>query len=139
MTVIGADDTQLVFTLTQLQDMPSTSGNGGFYQANQQIGNRGIWTGVSVLYLCNQVGGISTNSNITVTGQGNNSFTYDMVASGMHINDSYKTYNDTTGIETNQTQPVILILAYQVNGTNLPSSSQPAPRLVIVGPEGFVN
>ena len=48
------------------------------------------------------------------------------------------TYNNITGTSQNQTQPINVILAYQVNGTDLPSSSQPAPRLVIVGPEGLL-
>jgi hypothetical protein len=138
VTVTGATGTIQTYTLTQLQAMPSVSSYGGFYQTNQHIGNSGNWTGVSILYLCNQVGGINTYSNITVTGQGNNSFTYDMVNSGTHFNNAYKTYSNTTGAETNQTQPITLILAYLVNGTALPSSSLPAPRLVIVGPEGIL-
>lgn len=139
VTITGATGTTQTYTLTQLQAMPVTSGYGGFYQPNQQIANRGLWTGVSVLYLCNQVGGINAYSNITVTGQGSNSFTYDMINSGTNFNTAYKTYSNTTGSpETNQTQPLTIILAYQVNGTALPSGSQPAPRLVIVGPEGLM-
>jgi hypothetical protein len=138
LSVNGLNGAQQNYTLTQLQAMPSIILYGGFYQTNQHIGNSGLWTGVSVMYLCNQVGGINTNTNITVTGQGNNTFTYDMINSGTHFNDGYKTYSNTTGAETNQTQPITLILAYQVNGTNLPSSSLPAPRLVIVGPEGLL-
>ncbi len=138
VTITGATGTTQTYTLTQLEAMPSISMYGGIYQTNQQISNRGLWTGVSVLYLCNQVGGINAYNNITVTGQGNNSFTYDMVNDGIHFNDQYKTYSNTTGAETNQTQPITFILAYQVNGTALPSSSQPAPRLVIVGPEGLL-
>jgi hypothetical protein len=138
LSVNGFTGTQQNYTLTQLQAMPSVSMYGGFYQANQHIGNSGLWMGVSVLYLCNQVGGININTNITVTGQGTNTFTYDMVNNGTNFNDTYKTYSNTTGAEINQTQPVTIILAYQVNGTSLPSSSLPAPRLVIVGPEGLL-
>jgi cell division septation protein DedD len=138
LSVNGLNGVQQNYTLTQLQAMPSISLYGGFYQINQHIGNSGLWTGVTVMYLCNQVGGINPNTNITVTGQGNNTFTYDMISSGTHFNDGYKTYSNTTGAETNQTQPITLILAYQVNGTNLPSSSLPAPRLVIVGSEGLL-
>lgn len=138
LSVNGLNGVQQNYTITQLQAMPSISLYGGFYQTNQHIGNSGLWTGVSVLYLCNQVGGINPYTNVTVSGQGDNTFTYDMVNGGTHFNDGYKTYSNTTGAETNQTQPITLILAYQVNGTNLPSSSLPAPRLVIVGPEGLL-
>ncbi len=136
--VSGATGTIQTYSLTQLQAMPSVSGYGGFYQTNQRVGNSGLWIGVSVLYLCNQVGGISQTSNITVSGQGNNSFTYDTISNGLHFNDFYKTYDNITGLERNQTQPLTLMLAYLVNGTALPSSSQPAPRLVVVGPEGLL-
>jgi hypothetical protein len=61
-----------------------------------------------------------------------------MVANGLGLNPTYKTYNNLTGNQQNQTLPVTLILAYQVNGTSLPSSSVPEPRLVIVGPEGLL-
>ena len=138
LTVNGLNGIQQNYTLTQLQAMPNISLYGGFYQTNQHIGNSGLWTGVAVDYICIQAGGINSNTNVTVTGQGSNTFTYDMVNSGTHFNDGYKTYSNTTGAETNQTQQVTLILAYQVNGTSLPSSSLPAPRLVIVGPEGLL-
>lgn len=138
ITVTGATGTTQTYTLTQLQAMPSVSMYGGFYQINQQIGNSGLWTGVSVLYLCNQVGGITPNNNIMVTGQGDSSFTYDMVNSGLNFNTAYKTYDNTTRNGRNQTEPITLILAYLVNGTTLPSNSLPAPRLVIVGPEGLM-
>jgi len=103
LTVNGLNGIQQNYTLTQLQAMPSISLYGGFYQTNQHIGNSGLWTGVAVDYLCIQAGGINSNTNITVTGQGSNTFTYDMVNSGTHFNDGYKTYSNTTGAETNAT------------------------------------
>ncbi|MCW4010605.1 MAG: hypothetical protein NWF05_08300 [Candidatus Bathyarchaeota archaeon] len=136
--VTGAGGATKNFTLTELQAMPNVTGYGGFYQTNQKIVNGGLWTGVSLLHLCNEVGGISPDCTIAVTGQGTNSFTYDMVYSGLNLNLEYKTYNNITGTQQDQTQPVTVILAYQVNGTDLPSSYQPAPRLIIVGPEGLV-
>jgi hypothetical protein len=136
--VTGATGTSRNFTLAEIQAMPNVTMYGGFYQTNQRIVNSGLWTGVSLLYLCEQVGGISPSSNVTVTGQGTNIFNYSMVSNGLNLNQAYKTYNNLTEAEQNQTQPVTLILAYKVNGTDLPSSSQPAPRLVIVGAEGLL-
>lgn len=136
--VTGANGASKNFTLTELEAMPNVTMDGGFYQTKQGIVNNGLWTGVSLLYLCNQVGGITPDSTVTVTGQGTTQFTYDMVNSGTNFNLEYATYNNVTGAVQNQTQPVTIILAYQVNGTSLPSSSQPAPRLVIVGPEGLL-
>lgn len=118
--------------------MPNVTMYGGFYQPNQNQINNGLWAGASLIYLCNQVGGITSTCTVTVTDQGTNNFTYDMVNNGINFNNEYNTYNNITGNLKNQTQPVIIILAYQVNGSNLPSSSQPAPRLVTVGPEGLL-
>jgi hypothetical protein len=137
--VTGADGTTKNFTLTELEALPSVSMYGGFYQQNQKIGNNGLWTGVSVLTLCNQVGGITPDCTIAVTGQGTNTFTYEMINSGTNFNSQYRTYNNITFAPQNQTQPITVILAYRVNGTELPSSYQPAPRLVIVGPEGLLS
>jgi hypothetical protein len=137
ITVTGYTGKTTTYTLTQLENTPSINMNGGFYQPNQHVANSGLWTGVSLLYLCNQVGGITPTCYLSVTGQGTNNFTYDMITSGTNLNQQYITYNSTGSVQ-NQTQPITLILAYQVNGTNLPSGSQPAPRLVIVGPEGLL-
>ena len=130
ITVVGSTGTTITYTLSQLEALPNITQYGGFYQPNQHTINSGLWTGVSLLTLCNQVGGITSTCNVTVAGQGVNNFTYDMVNSGTNLNAQYITYNNVTGAVQSQTQPVTLILAYQVNGTNLPSSSLPAPRLV---------
>jgi hypothetical protein len=136
--VTGADGTSKSFTLTELEALPSSSMYGGFYQQNQKIGNNGLWTGVSVLSLCKEVGGITPDNTITVTGQGTNTFTYEMIYSGTDINSEYKTYNNLTNEPQEQTEPITVILAYRVNGTELPDSYQPAPRLIMVGPEGLL-
>jgi hypothetical protein len=136
ITVTGLGGTTSTYTLTQLKAMPAISGYGGFYQPNQNQINNGNWTGVSLLYLCNQVGGLTSTSNVTVTGQGINNFTYDMVANGLSLNPTYATYNDLTGAVQNQNQPVNIILAYLVNDTDVASNQ--APRMVIVGPEGLL-
>jgi hypothetical protein len=138
VAVTGYAGTTKAFNLTDLQNMPSVSMYGGFYQPNQRQLNVGLWTGVSLLYLCNQAGDITPTCNMIVTGQGTNIFTYDMVVNGLNFNLAYRSYNNVTGALQNQTQPITLILAYKVNGTDLPSSYLPAPRLVVVGPEGLL-
>ena len=136
VTVTGYTGTTQTYTLTQLKAMPSVTMYGGYYQPNQNLINNGNWTGVTLLYLCNQVGGLTSTCNVTVTGQGPNEFTYDMVNSGTNFNLQYKTYNNITGAVQNQTQPITILMAYQNNGTNLPNNQ--VPRMVIVGPEGLI-
>ncbi len=138
LTITGYDGTTKNYTLSDLQNLPSVSGYGGYYQPNQNQVNNGNWTGVSLYYLCNQTSGITSTCNVSVIGQGTNDFSYEMVANGTNLNLAYKTYNNLTGAAQNQTQPVTLLLAYQVNSTDLPSSIAPAPRLVIIGPEGLL-
>ena len=138
LSLIGYDGTTKNYTLSELQSLPSVSGYGGYYQPNQNQINSGNWTGVSLNYLCNQTSGITPTCTISVIGQGTNNFTYEMVANGTNLNPPYITYNNATGANQNQTQPVTLLLSYFVNGTNLPTSIQPAPRLVIIGPEGLL-
>jgi hypothetical protein len=127
------------FSLTDMQAMFAVSGYGGFYQPNQKQINCGNWTGVSLNYLCSQIaGGITSTCTISVIGQATNNFTYDMVANGANLNTAYATYNNVTGSAQNQTQPTTVLLAYMVNGSALSASIGPAPRLVIVGPEGLL-
>jgi hypothetical protein len=138
VTITGYTSTTKTFNLTDLQNMPAISGYGGYYQPNQNQVNNGNWTGVPVSYLCNQVGGINPTCTISVIGQGTNNFTATMVANGTTLNTAYNTYNNVTGALQNQTQPVTILLAYMINGSALPSSIAPAPRLVIIGPEGLL-
>ena len=120
--------------------MPSVTMYGGFYQLTQKIIDNGLYSGVSLLYLCNQVGGIRPTSTIQITGQNGHifKFTYDMVANGINFNPTYTTYNNLTGAQQAATQPITIILAYSVNGTNFPTKWLPAPRLVVVGSEGLL-
>jgi hypothetical protein len=136
--VTGYNGTSINYTLTQLEALPNVTMYGGFYQQNQQIVNNGLWTGVDVLTLCDQVGGITPTCTISVRGTGTNTFTYNMIQNGLDINQSYKTCSNLTGAAQNQTQRMYIILAYVVNGTDLPASEQPPPRFVGVGPEGLV-
>jgi hypothetical protein len=138
VTITVYTGTTKTFNLTDLQNMPAVSGYGGYYQPNQNQINSGNWTGVPLYYLCNQVGGITPTCTVSVIGQSTNNFTAAMVTNGTTLNTAYNTYNNVTGALQNQTQPVTILLAYIINGSALPSSIAPAPRLVIIGPEGLL-
>ena len=135
LTLIGGTG-----TITKNQDdilaMPSISGDGGTRTSSGKISNVGTYAGVSVLYVCNLVGGITSDSIISLidtTGTYIVNFTYQQVNDGQGFN----TYNPTTGDAQAATQPLTLILAYSVNGSELASSSGPL-RAVIVGSEGLL-
>ena len=76
--------------------MPSTSGDGGTRKSSGSTSNYGTYQGVSVLYLCDFIGGIDENSLITaidVTGEYITDFTYEQVNDGQ----GFTTYNPTIG------------------------------------------
>jgi hypothetical protein len=138
LTVTSPTGTDTGYTLAQLQqNFQAITGYGGFYQINQNQINPGNWTGTSLYDVCYQ-NGLTSTCNISVVGQGTNNFTYAMVANGTGLNVDYKTYNNATGAAQNQTLSVTLLLAYSTNGTALSGNNAPAPRLVIVGPEGLL-
>lgn len=89
-----------------------------------------------MLYLCSLVGGIqngSTIRTIDVTGNFTADFTYEQVQNGT----GFTTYS-TNGTAVNATQPITLMLAYSLNGTELSSSNGPL-RAVMVGSEGLAS
>lgn len=134
LTLIGGTGT-MTKNATDILAMPSTSGLGGTKSASGSISNYGTYQGVSVLYLCNLVGGIQNGSTIRtvdVTGNYTVDFTYAQVQNGTGFN----TYN-TSGTAVSATQPLTLMLAYSYNGSELSSSNGPL-RAVIVGSEGLV-
>ena len=120
---------------TDILAMPSTSGDGGTRKSSGSISNYGTYEGVSVLYLCNLIGGIDENSlikAIDVSGEYSVDFTYEQVNDGQ----GFTTYNPTTGEEQEATQPLTLILAYSLNGSELEAGTGPL-RVAIVGSEGL--
>ncbi len=134
LTIIG-DMGTITKNEANILAMPSTTGQGATRGSSGSISNVGTYQGVSVMYLCNLVGGIGPNytiRTIDVTGNYIVDFTYAQV----HDGTGFTTYNPTTGAEQAPTQPLTLILAYSVNGSELSSSSGPL-RAVIVGSEGL--
>lgn len=134
LTLTNGTDT-ITKNEVDILSMPSTSGDGGTRKSSGSISNYGTYQGVSVLYLCNLIGGIDENSlikAIDVTGEYITDFTYEQVNDGQ----GFTTYNQTTGEEQEATQPLTLILAYSVNGSELSASDGPL-RAVIVGSEGL--
>jgi hypothetical protein len=135
LTLTGGTGT-ITKTEVDIIAMPSTSGQGGTKSGGGSISNYGTYEGVSVLYLCNLVGGIDENSvirTIDASGEYITDFTYEQVNDGQ----GFATYNPTTGEAQEATQPLTLILAYSLNGSELSGSSGPL-RAVIVGPEGLL-
>jgi DMSO/TMAO reductase YedYZ molybdopterin-dependent catalytic subunit len=136
----GATGT-ITITPADILAMPTTSGLGGWRSMGGSI-TTGTFVGVSLQYLCDLVGGISSSGNCSVEVAQTlpAADAYSQSLNYQNITDAAQTlifYNATTGNLQTPTQPITLIIAYECNGTDLPSSWG-AYRLMPVGPEGLV-
>jgi len=132
LTLVGANEQQKTLDANQLGALKSTTADGGYSgEGKNYVGN---FTGVSVLTLLNEVGGVSSGDNVTFIGSDGYqiTFTYQQVQ-GQDIN----TFNPTTGAAVQPTQPLIVIAAYDCNGTILTSDKGPL-TVAIVGPQGLL-
>lgn len=133
LTVVGANGTEaLGLNETSIAALPSYSGYGGF---KNQIGNLnayGNYTGVSLETLCNLVSGLTNTSVVRITASDG----YVMNFTYAQVKGEFVTYDNVTGAEVDHTQPLVPIVAYYLNGSNIPSSDGPL-RLAIVSPEGY--
>lgn len=119
LTITSGSNT-ITLTASDLLAMPSYTGVGavrsGGYISQKTIGN---YTGVPILYLCNLAGGVATNSIVKFRASDGYSSTIDY--SQVHDN-SFTQYNISTNTVITGQNPII-ILAYAVNGSEIPSPS----------------
>jgi len=134
LTIKGSDGTTVVLNTNDIAALPTVSAMGGL-NMHGSIKGVGTYTGISIKYLCDIVGGMPDNSFVRLTASDTytKDFTYEQVMSGT----GYATYDPLTNNETAATQPLTPILAYAVNGTLLSSSDGPL-RSAFVGPEGLL-
>jgi len=134
LTIVGANGTQVLLNQTSIATLQPYSGYGGFKNVLGNIKSWGYYTGVSLVTLCNLVGGIANNNTLRVTGSDG----YGMNFTHGQVNDGdFVTYNNVTGQPVPHNQSLTPILAYQYDGANLSSDEGGPLRLVIVGPEGL--
>jgi hypothetical protein len=135
LTVVGANGQQKVLTQKDIAALQSITGKGGSVGQGGMVKNPGTYTGVKLSDVCNLVGGITNGDTISVNCSDGYSvsFTYNQVANGKGFN----TYG-SSGNTATPTRPIYLILAYQYNGTNLPSGSGPLKTMVI-GQDGLLS
>ncbi|MGD0203578.1 MAG: hypothetical protein ABSC20_06705 [Candidatus Bathyarchaeia archaeon] len=132
LTIIGPTGTQVVLHSNDLLALSSYTANGGTRSNGGTLANFGSYTGVPILTLCNLVGGLTSSNTITVTGSDGYQSTYSYAqANGQGI----LMYN-SAGTQVSATQPLTMIVAYFLNGANIPSGTGPL-RAMVVGPDGL--
>ena len=135
LTLIGANGQEKTLTQTDISSTPSYTGKGGYETSNGLVSETGTYTGVKVTAFLNLVGGITSDETLNVSASDGYSviLTHNQVANGQ----DFTTFSPTTGSETTATQPLVMVLAYSVNGTYLASGVGPL-RLMVLGSEGLL-
>ncbi len=134
LTLKGATGEEKVLDETDFADLTAITSQGGYKTSGGVIATVGRFTGVSVLSLCDLVGGMSSDATLTVIASDGYSmvFTYDQVNG-----QDFTTYDPITGSEKVATQPLTLVVNYLHNDTALPSEIGPL-RMGVVGSEGLL-
>lgn len=133
LAVVGVNRTEVVvLNETGIVSLPSYSGYGGYRNQVGFVGEYGNYTGVSLDALCSLVGGLPNTSVVKVIAADN----YTMNFTYAQVQGEFAAYDKTTGLPANHTQPFVPIIAYYLNGSNIPSAEGPL-RLAIVSPEGY--
>jgi hypothetical protein len=134
LTLIGRDGNSLTLNETAIAKLESFTSRGGFKTSYGYLRGIGNYTGVSIVDLCNLVGGINSSCSLLVNATDG----YAMVYTYNQIQGKNLTcYSPTTGDEVQPAQPLTMVLAYYKNGANLTSDEGPL-RLAIIGSEGLL-
>jgi hypothetical protein len=134
LTLIGLNGTSLTLNETDIAKLKSFTSRGGFKTSYGYLRGIGNYTGVSVVDLCNLVGGINTTCSLLVTASDGYFmvYTYNQVEGK-----NFTCYSPATGDEVQSNQAFTMILAYYKDSANLTSDEGPL-RLAIVGLGGLL-
>lgn len=128
LTLVSGDVTKS-FTMEELQALPKTEGYGGIKSSTGKITLPALFTGVSLLDLAAQVGGMDTSKGLELTASDGYAmtFSYDQVANG-----TFTAYDPGTGDETTSGGKLTPILAYAMDGNPLDPQTDGIIRLAVV-------
>jgi hypothetical protein len=132
LTIVGTNGTQVVLHETEIGNLSAYKAYGGYKNQLGYIRGLGYYTGVRFTTLCDLVGGMQAGDTLRVTASDNytRDFTYSEVVLGQFI-----TYDPSTGDQVPHSQPLVPIMAYYYNDSDIPDGPL---RVAIVGPEGLV-
>jgi DMSO/TMAO reductase YedYZ molybdopterin-dependent catalytic subunit len=134
LTVVGAGGEQVVLDENNITDLTSITSRGGYKTSGGLVALVGNFTGVPINTLLDLVGGMTSDSTLTVTAADG----YSMVFSYDQVNgNGYNTYDPSTGSESPSTETLTLMVNYVCKGETLPEDKGPL-RMAIVGPSGFL-
>jgi DMSO/TMAO reductase YedYZ molybdopterin-dependent catalytic subunit len=135
LTLVGANGVEKILHASDMAQFSPVSGRAGFKTSVGSIRGVGNYTGVSLITLCNLVGGIGKSDSVQITGSDG----YSIVFSYNQTNgNDFVTYDAATGGEVSNEGSFTLILAYHQNGTNISPDHGGPLRLVILEKEGLL-
>jgi hypothetical protein len=134
LQVTGPSGTQY-YTMDQLKAETAVSGFWGPHKGNlPYVTNR--YTGVPVLDLLADVGGLPSGSSLKIDTTDNFPCAYDPVRLAQMTDGTYQVWDKTTGDEG--TASVQLIVAYEMDGSPLDSSLGPLRVVPVLAADGYV-
>ena len=134
LTVVAANGTEVVLCATDIAGLPAYTADGGSKSSSGSVKNIGVYTGVPILDLCDLIGGVTSGDSVTVTASDGYTSTYTYAQlNGQDI----ATY-DAEGNPLEATEPLTMIVAYNLDGEILSAEDAGLLRIAVVGPEGVI-
>ena len=133
LTLGGADGQQKVLTYDGIRSMPPSTGQGGFFSTAGIISGPYQVKGVSLIDLCNLVGGMTPSDAIMISGNDGYSsiFDYDQIMGGII------TYDPKTMKETPHGE-LKFVLIYEQDGKSLTQDEGKPLRLAVIGKDNLL-
>jgi DMSO/TMAO reductase YedYZ molybdopterin-dependent catalytic subunit len=125
LTLIG--DHQVVLNMSDILAMPSYSGTSGFFTSVGIVNGPFDIKGVSLLDLCDLVGGVNSSEFVRISAVDN----YSMVFSYDQMHGEFITYN--TSLHEVENDGLVLVLMYELDGEPLTEDLGSPLRIAIIG------
>ncbi len=128
LQVVSGDVTKS-YSLEDLQNLPKIEGYGGIKSSTGKITLPAFFSGVSLMELANQVGGIDASKGLELMASDGYSmtFSFDQISKG-----TFTAYDPGTGDETKSGGQLTPMIAYAADGKSLDSQKDGVIRLAIV-------
>jgi len=133
LTIVGLNKTDvLLLNETSIASLPVSSGYGCYVNQIGVLKQYGNYSGMSLQTLCSLVGRLTNTSIVKVTASDN----YTMNFTDAEVMGDFAAFDNATAQPVNHTEPLVPIVAYYYNGSNVPSGDGPL-RLAIVSSQGY--
>lgn len=132
LEIVTEDGSSKSFTLDEIKNMPSMTGQAGIKSSTGAITPPAEFTGVALKDLAATIGNFDETMGINVVAEDGYgiTFSYDQVMNGNFIS-----YDPSTGEELKSPLPLTAILAYEMNGELLDPKQDGTLRVVIISDE----